>query len=120
MFNVCLDIIFWEIIKKKKNSTYEMVIVTWKSHNVATLLVANVLESFYRDIYAKREKERNQKPFNMQNGTFNSDTVFLTNMYVYEYFNTQFINVEPIIDLHCVMYISNTVLCHIELQLLID
>lgn len=56
----------------------------------------------------------------MQNGTFNSDTVFLTNMYVYEYFNTQFINVEPIIDLHCVMYISNTVLCHIELQLLID
>lgn len=57
----------------------------------------------------------------MQNGIFNSDTVFLTNMYVHEYFNTQFINVEPIIDdLYCVMYISNTVLCQIELQLLID
>lgn len=69
----------------------------------------------------QKEKKKGIKiPFNMQNGTFNSDTVFLTNMYVYEYFNTQFINVEPIIDLHCVMYISNTVLCHIELQLLID
>lgn len=31
------------------------------THNVATLVVVEVLKSFYRDIYAKKEKERHQK-----------------------------------------------------------